>query len=168
MVFVMSFAVQVGAASDELAVVLPPITAPAQVGPAPAPAVRLGLWSECVAAANAARAAVGVAPLTMDLRLAAAATAHSGYQASRQLMSHVGSGGSNLGDRLTAVGYHWFAWGENVAAGQSGCASVMDAWLASAPHRANIMNPSFRHIGVGMVLGGDQVPYWTMDLAAGG
>ena len=40
-------------------------------------------------------------------------------------------------------------------------------WLGSAPHRANILNATFDTVGIGMALGANGVPYWTMDLATG-
>ncbi len=125
------------------------------------------LWSECVTAANDARRVVGAAPLQLNVRNALAAAGQSAFQAQTQKMAHVGYGGSNAGDRLTAAGYTWSTWGENIAAGQANCESVLSAWLASPPHRANILNPAFRDIGIGMVLSATGVPYWTMDLATG-
>lgn len=145
------------------------IVAPAKVGYGTAvasPAMRL--WSQCVANANAARSAAGAVSLQLDIRASMAASGQSAYQAQTQKMSHTGSGGTNAGNRLNAAGYSWSAWGENVAAGQADCETVLSAWLASPPHRANILNPAFRHIGIGMALGDNGVPYWTMVLAAGG
>lgn len=143
--------------------------APAKVGygsTASSQATRM--WSECVTAANAARRAAGAGPLQLEMRVAAAAAGHSAYQAQTQTMSHRGSGGSNAGIRLTAAGYTWTTWGENVAAGQADCETVLSGWLGSTTHRANILNPAFRHIGIGMAMDVNGVPYWTMDLAAGG
>ena len=154
----------VGAGADVNAVVaVPPVDAPAQVGNLQA----VRLWSTCVDRLNGVRAAAGRSPLGIDLRMATAANAQSRYQAQQQKMSHVGSNGSNAGLRLTAAGYPWSVWGENVAAGQADCDTVLDAWLGSAPHRANILNTTFDSIGIGMALGANGVPYWTMDLAAG-
>ncbi len=145
------------------------ISAPAQVGytsAAAAPALRL--WSECLTATNEARRAAGSSPLQLDTRVAMAATGHSTFQALTQKMSHAGTGGSNAGNRLTSVGYTWSAWGENVAIGQANCESVLAVWVASPPDRANILNPAFLHMGIGMVVDTSGVQYWTMDLAAGG
>lgn len=138
------------------------ITASAQVGPARA----VRMWSECVVTLNQERATVGAGPLRVDLRASLAAFGHSADQAAAQKMSHTDSTGTNAGLRLQAAGYSWTAWGENVAAGQADCATVTSAWLGSSAHRANIMNPVFRDIGIGMVIGANGVPYWTMDLAA--
>ena len=65
-------------------------------------------------------------------------------------MSHDGSDGSDVGDRLDRVGYAWRTYGENVAWNQQTPAAVMDAWMNSPGHRANILNCSFTEIGVGV------------------
>jgi uncharacterized protein YkwD len=125
----------------------------------------LRLWTDCVARVNVARAAAGRQPVAVDARLATAATAQSAYQAQIQKMTHTGSGSTNGGDRITAAGFVWSGWAENVAAGQGDCASVVSAWLASPTHRTNILNSTYRSIGVGNVVGANGVHYWTMDLA---
>jgi hypothetical protein len=58
------------------------------------------------------------------------------------------------------------ALGENIAAGQPSPSEVMAAWIASPGHRANIEDPSFRSIGVGVAQGGIG-PYWVQDFASG-
>ena len=126
------------------------------------------LWSVCVDSVNTARAAAGSGPVQMDARAWVAAADQSTYQAQTQKMSHVGSDGSNGGARLIGAGYIWSTWGENIGAGQADCQTVVADWLTSASHRANLLNPAFRHIGIGMAIGANGVPYWTMDLAAGG
>lgn len=150
---------------------VPPLVLPARVGqtasqPESLQAVRR--LFDCIERVNFERIQRGVAPVTYDARIAQAAAGHAAYQAAIQTMRHSGSGGSNGGTRMQASGYHWTAWGENVAAGQSDCATVMSAWMASSTHRANILNANFVHIGVGMALGANGVWYWTMDLGRGG
>ena len=81
-------------------------------------------------------------------------------------MTHDGADGSSAGDRISAQGFSWSLWGENVAAGQPDCASVVGAWMGSDGHRANILNPALTSIGVGAVTGANGVVYWTMDFAA--
>ena len=56
------------------------------------------------------------------------------------------------------------ALGENIAAGQASPADVMAAWIASSGHRANIENPAFQSIGVGVAQGAIG-PYWVQDFA---
>ena len=134
---------------------------PAAVAPA-APTVA----STVIDLTNEARAAAGLAPLTEDARLTAAAAAHSADQARTRVMSHTGTNGSSPGARMTAAGYEWRTWGENVAAGQTTAVIVVDAWMNSPGHRANILNPAFVSIGVGSVASVDGILFWTMDLAA--
>ena len=65
-------------------------------------------------------------------------------------MTHTGSDGSNARQRLDRVGYAWRAYGENVAWNQQTPAAVMNAWMNSSGHRANILNCAFTEIGVGV------------------
>ena len=97
-----------------------------------------------------------------------AAAGHSQDMVDHNLFSHTGSNGSTLGQRVTAAGYTWQAVGENIAAGQTTINGVVDGWIASPGHCANIMNPAYVHIGVACINGtsSDTYPtYWTMDLA---
>jgi uncharacterized protein YkwD len=151
--------------------VVAPVAAPPQLTsvsptPAPVPVVNSAVSSECTGLANAQRVAVGLAPLTVNANLNSAAEGHSAYQASIATMTHDGAGGVNAGTRMTNAGYVWRTWGENVAYGQADCAAVVAAWMASAGHRANILNPAFTHIGVAVAVGTNGYLYWTMDLAA--
>ncbi len=134
--------------------------------PPPAVSAPLPIAAECVQMVNNERAAVGIAPVASHPALQKAAELHSTDQAKRKKMTHTGSNGSNAGRRISAQGYNWATWGENVAAGQGDCATVMDAWMNSAGHRANILNPAFVSIGMGAVKATDGTIYWTMDLAA--
>ncbi len=58
-------------------------------------------------------------------------------------MDHMGSNGLKASERITNAGYVWNAMGENIAAGQATVAAVMNGWLASPGHCANIMSSSF-------------------------
>ncbi len=80
-------------------------------------------------------------------------------------MGHTGSDGSNAGDRIRANGGSFGTWGENVAAGYGSAAGVVDGWMNSAGHRANILNPAFTRIGVAIATSADGTPYWTMVLS---
>ena len=97
--------------------------------------------TECTALTNQERAAVGVAPLTINIKLNNAAEGHSKYQADNKLMTHDGANGANAGDRITAAGYAWRAWGENVAFGQADCEAVIAAWMNSPGHRTEHAEP---------------------------
>ncbi len=110
---------------------------------------------------NKERAKAGCTALTIDDKLMLAAQRHSQDQADHKTMTHDGSDGSDVGDRLDRVGYAWRAYGENVAWNQQTPAAVMDAWMNSPGHRANILNCSFTEIGVGVARSNG--PYWTQD-----
>ena len=121
-----------------------------------------------LAEVNSERAAAGRAPLSACGRADLAAQAHSEDQAAHNDMTHTGSDGSNPGQRLTRVGYQWNAWGENVAMGYSNVSSVMNGWMNSSGHRANILSSNFEHIGLGLAYSANGSPYWTQVFARGG
>lgn len=132
---------------------------PAAATPAADPAV-----TTVIALTNQARAAAGVGPLTENVLVDTAAAGHSQDQAAHDTMTHTGTNGSNAGQRITAAGYTWRTWGENVAYGQRSAAQVVDAWMNSAGHRANMLNGAFTGIGIGVAAAADGTLYWTMDL----
>ncbi|WP_435204444.1 CAP domain-containing protein [Micromonospora sp. bgisy143] len=113
---------------------------------------------------NAERAKAGCKALTIDDKLMTAAQRHSQDQADHSKMSHTGSDGSDTGVRLDRVGYAWRTYGENVAWNQKTPTAVMDAWMNSSGHRANILNCAFTEIGVGIA--SSNGPYWTQVFAA--
>jgi uncharacterized protein YkwD len=119
---------------------------------------------EVVDLVNAERAKAGCKALSINDKLMTAAQRHSQDQADHQNMSHTGSDGSNAGVRLDRVGYTWRTYGENVAWNQKTPAAVMDAWMNSSGHRANILNCAFTEIGVGIA--SSNGPYWTQVFAA--
>ncbi|MEH0840928.1 CAP domain-containing protein [Micromonospora sp. CPCC 205711] len=113
---------------------------------------------------NAERARAGCGAVQVDDKLMLAAQRHSQDQADHQDMTHTGSDGSDAGERLDRVGYSWRTYGENVAWNQQTPAAVMEAWMNSSGHRANILNCAFTEIGVGVATSNG--PYWTQDFAA--
>jgi uncharacterized protein YkwD len=117
---------------------------------------------------NARRIEHGLRPLRFAPPVNIAAQKHSRDQARMRLMTHTGSDGTTCGDRLLREGYRWSTWGENVAVGYPTARAVVRAWMHSAGHRANILNPRFRHVGVGLKRAADGTPYWTLDLARPG
>ncbi len=90
-----------------------------------------------------------VPALTWDCKLKNAAMAHSIDMADNNFFSHIGTGDTNPGDRISAAGYSWTAWGENIAAGNSMSAvsAVVSAWAASPGHCANMMGTNFTQLG---------------------
>ncbi|MGW7255108.1 CAP domain-containing protein [Streptomyces sp. NPDC054834] len=132
-------------------------TAPSTPKPA---ATASGAAARVIQLVNAERAKVGCSALTSNATLAKAAQAHSADMAAHQNMSHTGSDGSSPGDRITRAGYSWSAYGENVAYGYATPEQVMAGWMSSPGHRANILNCSFKEIGVGLA---QPNSYWTQD-----
>ncbi|HHX63482.1 MAG TPA: CAP domain-containing protein [Chloroflexi bacterium] len=117
---------------------------------------------------NQERAKAGLAPLTRSAELSRAAQEHSVDMATGNFVSHIGSDGSNPGDRITRAGYAWYTFGENVAAGYTTPESVVEGWMQSEGHRQNILNPDFKHIGVGHAhnASSDYKHYWTQVFGA--
>jgi uncharacterized protein YkwD len=138
----------------------------AEVLPPPPPPPVADPAADVIALTNAARASAGLPPLVAHPQLQQAALAHSRDQAARNQMSHYGSNGSEIGDRVRAAGYSWSTVAENVAAGYGTAQAVTGGWLGSAGHRQNIMNSSMVHIGVAVANSSTGTPYWTMVLAA--
>jgi uncharacterized protein YkwD len=107
-------------------------------------------------------------PLSWSTLLAQAATAHSQDMVTNNFFSHTGSNGSSMSARVDATGYAWSALGENIAGGYGSVNIVMDGWMGSDGHCANIMNPNFTQIGMACIQGTSANAYgnyWTMDLA---
>jgi uncharacterized protein YkwD len=113
---------------------------------------------------NGERADAGLPLLTLDARLSAAASAYAADLVAGSYFSHTGRDGSTIRTRLDAVGYlpvdGGWAIGENLAWGTGALAtpgSIMQAWMNSPGHRANVLNPEYREIGIGIVTGNPSV-----------
>jgi uncharacterized protein YkwD len=98
---------------------------------------------------NAERAKAGLNPLQFNAQLNNAAQSHSQDMALGDYFSHTGSNGSLVSDRALGAGYKYSYVGENIAAGQVTPQEVVEAWMNSPGHKANIMNPYFQEIGIG-------------------
>jgi uncharacterized protein YkwD len=109
--------------------------------------------------------------LTMNDKLHTAAYNHSADMIARDFFSHTNPDGKNPGARLNDVGYSWSGYGENIAAGYSSPESVVDGWMNSSGHRANILNCNFTEIGVGYAYAASDPGsvsyhhYWTQVFA---
>jgi uncharacterized protein YkwD len=160
-----------------------PNPAPAPVGTPPPASKTCGqanFQADILAAVNAARASgytcasgakTAAAALAWNNVLFEAAATHSqDMAANMKTLSHAGSDGSNVGQRVTRAGYGWSGVGENIAVNYANAASVVDGWLkSSSGHCDNIMNARFSQFAVACVNGqwGSIVnaPYYTMVLA---
>lgn len=118
---------------------------------------------------NDYRRQYGLPPLRLNPVLSAIAQAHSQDMASNDFFDHRGSNGSTVFDRFLQGGYAYRSGGENIAAGFSTPKSVVNAWIKSPGHRANLLTPFFQEMGVGFVhLPSDPGTiklryYWTQD-----
>ncbi|MFI8520694.1 sigma-70 family RNA polymerase sigma factor [Streptomyces sp. NPDC085481] len=114
---------------------------------------------------NRHRAAAGCAPLRSDPKLAAAARSYAEDMVARGYYDHSSPEGTDPGTRMTAGGYAWSAWAENLARGQAGPSSVVADWMADAPHRRNMLDCRYQDTGVAAVSGPDGT-VWVQELAA--
>lgn len=107
-------------------------------------------------------------PLTYNLKLEASAVAHAGDMARLNYFSHTSVDGRTFDQRITAAGYTWSVVAENIAAGQVTPEEVVQAWLDSEGHCADIMAPDITEIGIGYTpaSSGKYGTYWVQDFGA--
>ncbi|MEU9040769.1 MULTISPECIES: sigma-70 family RNA polymerase sigma factor [unclassified Kitasatospora] len=115
---------------------------------------------------NAERAKVGCAPLRIDPRLHSAAQKHTDDMATRGFFDHVNPDGVRTDARITAAGYRWSQWGENIDRGPTTPAAVFARWMDGGIHQSNMLDCGFKDIGVGVATNQAGTPYWTQDLGA--
>lgn len=89
-----------------------------------------------------------VPALVLQSQLNQAAQYHAQDMVNRNYFNHRNPDGLKVGDRATRFGYNWRSIGENIAAGQATPAEVVDGWLKSPGHCANIMSANFKELGV--------------------
>ena len=114
---------------------------------------------------NQRRAQAGCGPLRIDRRLHNAARRHSADMAARQYYEHDAPDGTGPDDRITAAGFRWSSWGENLDRGPRTAAAAVNDWMGDAMHRDNMLDCKFTAVGIGVVEGTGG-PWWTQDLAA--
>ena len=126
-----------------------PFNRPEKPAPKASPADNLeDLRLEILEAHNRIRVDAKLNKLSVSKKLQAAAQAHAMDMAANRKMSHRGSRGSTLTDRIKAQSYRYRRAGENVAAGRFNPERVMKGWMDSPPHKRNILG-GFSQIGVG-------------------
>jgi len=121
------------------------------------------VW-DLVNATNQVRAENGLQPLTVNDELTRSAGTHARDMATRNYFSHWTPEGWDAGLRIYGWGYpRWAGVAENIAAGQGSPWQVVQSWLASPGHRANLLNPNFRSFGVGHYYASSSsyVNYWV-------
>lgn len=118
----------------------------------------LSYVEQVVALVNEERAKEGLSPVALDSQISAAAQVRAKEAA--QSFSHTRPNGSSCFTALKEAGISYRGAGENIAYGQATPSAVMQDWMNSSGHRANIMNAKYTKIGVGYtVING--VAYWA-------
>lgn len=107
-------------------------------------------------------------PLAWNAILGAAAEAHSRDMANNNYFDHKDRNGGTPGDRAELAGYSYQQIGENIAAGQDTIRKVVDGWIGSPGHCANLMNPQFKELGAAYAVDpkSDSGIYWTAMFGA--
>jgi uncharacterized protein YkwD len=105
--------------------------------------------------------------LSVSRDLEDAAAAHARDMARKRYFEHRGRDGSQPKDRVRRAGYQSRLTGENIALGPVSAEEVVDGWLDSPGHCANIMDARFQDIGVGVASGGKRGEiYWVQTFGA--
>jgi uncharacterized protein YkwD len=125
--------------------------------------------SQVVSLVNQHRASLGLGQLSVDGALTRSAVWKSMNMAGLNYFDHTDDPiGRSVGQRLVDCGWPAnLGWGENIAYGYATPADVMNGWLGSAGHKANIENPAFTSTGVGVAQNAQGVYYWTQDFGQG-
>lgn len=108
---------------------------------------------------NEERTRAGLNPLTVHSGAAGAAQTRA--KEIERSFSHTRPDGSSFNTALTAAGVNFRGAGENIAYGQTTPQQVMEVWMNSSGHRANILNANYTSIGVGHNRNAQGVDYWT-------
>lgn len=120
---------------------------------------------QVVVLTNQERVANSLHVLSQDARLTISARGHAADMAANNYFDHTGLDGRSPFDRITDAGYVWNSAGENIAAGYATPTEVMNGWMNSPGHRANILNSTFCDIGVGYAfeVSSDYYYYWVQN-----
>jgi uncharacterized protein YkwD len=130
------------------------------------------LVDQVVQLTNNYRQQNGLQVVTYSSTLSVAAQVHSQNMALQDFFNHTGLDGSTPGQRVNAVGYQYSIITENIAAGFSTAEQVIQAWINSPSHRANLLNPTVKEIGVGYYYLSNDIGnvnynmYWTQKFAS--
>ena len=140
--------------------ILQPTQAPI-VQPTQSPAALSDMEKSVLSLVNKVRSENGLNPLSWADDLANVARAHSKDMIDRNFFSHTNPDGLSPFDRLKNNGISYKSAAENIAYGQKTAEAVMEAWMNSAGHRANILSKNVTEIGVGAVKNQNGTIYWT-------
>lgn len=120
-----------------------------------------GYASEVFDLVNQQRSANGQSELTYSAEAAKVAQAKAEDMAANNYFSHTSPTYGSAFDMLKANGVSYSSAGENIAKGQTSSSSVMNAWMNSSGHRANILSSSYKSVGVGCAADSSGTLYWV-------
>ena len=126
-----------------------------------------GLLDQVVTLTNRHRAEHRLGALGWSDRLAAAAQAHNDDMVRRGFFAHESPEGHSVADRVRTAGYGYRVVAENIAAGQCTAGEVVQGWMDSPGHRANILNADVEEIGIAFSEGGRYGTSWTQVFVVG-
>lgn len=109
---------------------------------------------------NIERDKIGANPLKLNTILCTPAQNHATWMNQNNKMSHTGQNRSSVANRTTQAGYRSKMVGENIAYGYASPQAVMNGWLKSSGHRANILRKQYKEIGIGI-----SGTYWCVVFA---
>jgi uncharacterized YkwD family protein len=112
---------------------------------------------------NQERQKAGLQPLKINMSLDNMAQVKAEDMRDHHYFDHNSPTYGSPFDMMTKFGIHYSYAGENIAAGQPDAATVMKEWMNSPGHRANILNPNYTEIGIGVAHGGSYGTYWVQE-----
>jgi uncharacterized YkwD family protein/spore coat assembly protein SafA len=119
--------------------------------------------NEVVRLVNVERSKAGLRPLTANWQVSRVARIKSQDMATKGYFSHTSPTYGSPFNMMENFGIRFSAAGENIAYGQRTPQEVMTGWMNSPGHRANILNPSYTQIGVGLATNSRGTKYWTQE-----
>jgi uncharacterized YkwD family protein/spore coat assembly protein SafA len=125
-----------------------------------------GVEEQVLNLVNQERQKAGLKPLAMDWELSRVARTKSQDMAQKNYFSHQSPTYGSPFDMMKQFGISFRMAGENIASGQRTPEEVMQSWMNSQGHRANILKPEYTHLGVGYYRGGSYGHMWTQMFIA--
>ncbi len=124
-------------------------------------ALQSSYGTQVVSLVNKERAAKGLSALAKDSQLTRLAQLKAEDMAKNKYFSHTSPTYGSAFDMMKTYGVSYETAGENIAMGQKTPEAVMEGWMNSAGHRANILNSAYTGIGVGYAVSSDGTAYWV-------
>lgn len=114
---------------------------------------------------NKERNKVGISTLSADSQLNKLAQMKAEDMARKGYFSHTSPTYGSAFDMMNKYGVSYKTAGENIAKGQKTAQAVMGGWMNSSGHRANILKPEYKRLGVGYAVDTAGTPYWVQIFA---